>query len=98
MSEPMHIRALKLLPAWFVPHMIDSIGDFVFLLTTGDYVHFATISAIRQDVSRALWIDIMLARPPNQFTQDNLLGEAAARTGTASIRADQVVAALEPYS
>jgi hypothetical protein len=32
----MHIGAPKLLPAWFVGRMTDSIGDFAFLLTTGD--------------------------------------------------------------
>jgi len=99
----MHIGAPKLLPAWFVGRMTDSIGDFAFLLTTGDVVHFATITAIRQDVTGALWIDVMVSVPPKRVALVSHCGEergwlwrvAPQSADTASIRADQIVAAVD---
>jgi hypothetical protein len=51
-NKPMHVRAQQLLPSRFVGRMIDSIGDFAFLLTSGVTVHFATISAVTHGTRR----------------------------------------------
>jgi hypothetical protein len=86
--------------------MIDTIGDFAFLLTTGDVVHFATIAGVRQDVTGALWIDVMLTDPPVSMRneQQRRLWKVAAEPAdrgfdgvdvTATIRADHIVAAVD---
>jgi hypothetical protein len=99
-EAPMHLRAPKLLPAWFVHRMIDSIGDFAFLLTTGDVVNFMCIGAIRQDVTGELWIDVILnPKSPLENTAfwcAALIGGVDdANRGNASIQARHIVAAVD---
>jgi hypothetical protein len=99
-KKPMHVLAPKLLPAWFVTRMIDSIGDFAFLLTTGDVVHFVTINAIRQDVSGELWVDVALATkaPDQSGARHGWIWRRAAAGGgdiSASIQAAHIFAAVD---
>jgi hypothetical protein len=83
--------------------MIDSIGDFALLLSTGDVVHFVTIAAVCQDASGELWVDVVLnPKPREQGDGHRWLwrtalagGDDDDSRGNASIRATHIVAAVD---
>jgi hypothetical protein len=92
-----HIRnACRLLPAWFVPRMMDDCWSFALLLTTGHTVHITHITDVRMTAD-GLWLDVELAdRMPlqaNPATDRDILAPTS-RT-SASIYARHVVMAYE---
>src|SRR5438045_16375 len=61
MDEAIEIeRAAKLLPAWFVPRMMQDEWWFAFLMVSGDIIHFTSITGVHLGAD-GVWIDIELA-------------------------------------
>ena len=55
--EAMLQRARNLLPAWFIPRMMDDSWSFGLMLTTGVVVAIETINAVHQAADGSIWID-----------------------------------------
>jgi hypothetical protein len=81
--------AIALLPAWFVPRMMDDEWFFGLTLVTGKTLAISKIQAVHQDAEGSLWLDVTMLR--------DFVGYLNAPTSrlTASIRASSVVMAFE---
>lgn len=98
-NDPMY-EAQALLPAWFIPRMMTDTWTFGLLLTTGVTLVVETITCVHVDSTGALWLDVTMS--DNQFWSDihkergfkGMMTAPTSRT-TASVRADQIVAAFE---
>jgi len=86
----------KLLPAWFVPRMMDDEWSFGLLLVTGQVLHITHIGHVAQDAAGTIWIDAnMNDDPPFQAWKGMKDLTAPTSRRTISINAAHVVAAFE---
>ena len=53
-------NAKKILPAWFIPRMMDDVWYFGILLITGQVLAAQHIDSVSQAVNGDIWIDITL--------------------------------------
>jgi len=92
--------ACALLPAWFVPRMMQDDWLFALLLTNGYALVIATITAVSRAADGSIWLDVKLAEPSGKarlLPDKTPLKYLCAPTDrlTASINAAHVVAAFE---
>jgi hypothetical protein len=87
--------ALKLLPAWFVPRMMDDEWTFGLLLVTGHVLVIHHIDAVHEAANRTIWLDVrMCTVVGGPIAPLNYLFAPTERT-MASVNAAHVVAAFE---
>jgi hypothetical protein len=92
-------RDARLLPAWFVPRMMQDAWSFGLLLTTGHVLCIETIERIRQAADGSLWLDVSMIRDVSFLREIwgknlNLIGAPTDRL-TASVNAAHVIWAFE---
>jgi hypothetical protein len=87
-------RARTILPAWFVPRMMDDNWTFGLLLATGQTLVIHCIEEIVTDAQGDIWIDVSLASDKPLLDGENYLCAPTSRA-RASVRADKVVMAYE---
>ena len=85
-------RCRKLLPAWFVPRMMEDAWVFGLLLSTGKVLAIEHIDEVRQAADGSLWIGIDMCRDPaNAWAA---IHPPTSRT-RASVNVAHIVCALE---
>jgi hypothetical protein len=91
------IDAKRLLPAWFIPRMMDDCWSFGLLLITGHTLAIECIEAVHLAADGSLWIDVTMKTGEDVWLRDSpgrLLFAPTSRT-TASVNVAQIVAAFE---
>jgi len=95
-------EAKRILPAWFIPRMIDDSWHFGLLTTSGHIIEIECIYRVLQDANGGIWIDVALVEMNGHFFGDDKTSQSlgkrfAAPTGrhTASINVAHIVAAFE---
>lgn len=86
-------EACRLLPAWFVPRMIDDVWSFGLMMSTGVVIAVENITAVTQAANGDIWIDVTLQTAPGVSRDDAFT--APTSRATASINAQHIVAAYE---
>jgi hypothetical protein len=85
-------RCQKLLPAWFVPRMMDDTWVFGLLLSTGKVLAIEHIDEVHRAADGSLWIDVdMCGDPVDAWAA---LHAPTSRT-RASVNVAHIVCALE---
>ena len=90
-------RALKLLPAWFVPRMMDGTWCFGLVLSTGRTLAIENIYDVHQAADGSLWIEVRMSANCGHikdFGGHPVITAPTARDH-ASINASHVVMAFE---
>ncbi len=91
--------AIKLLPAWFVPRMMDDEWYFGLLLVTGHTLAISNIQEIHQDAGGNLWLDVTMLREfpwtCNPAIPTRKAMSAPTSRLTASVAAASIVLAFE---
>lgn len=93
------VRAVALLPAWFVPRMIMDEWHFGLMLTTGQVLCISRIDDVKQAADGSIWLDVTML--PDNFGSEHVYGRvmcpmvAPTHRLEASINAAHVVAAFE---
>jgi hypothetical protein len=90
-------RAARLLPAWFVPRMMNDVWAFGLLLTTGQILRITEILDVIQAADSSLWIDVTMDDTPagtDFWGKQNHLYAPTSRV-KASVNVAQIVAAFE---
>jgi hypothetical protein len=97
-------QAAKLLPAWFVPRMMQDEWVFGLLLITGQVLVIYNLSAVHQAADGTIWLDVQMEEKEKGRALEPELGDTPSRLNylfsptkrtTASINAAHVVAAFE---
>lgn len=87
----------QLLPAWFVPRMMDDVWSFGLLLTNGSILCITSIIGVHKDATGNIWLDVdMMEERP--FCAGHSTGPfmiAPTSRTTASVNATHIVAAFE---
>lgn len=90
-------QAEKLLPAWFIPRMMEDVWFFGLLLSDGTLACIETILEVRQAADGAVWLEVRLASEAGfgaERLQHRRLTAPTSRN-EASINAGHVMAAFE---
>jgi len=87
--------AEKLLPAWFIPRMMDDVWHFGLLLVTGHVMAVGHIDRVRAGEDGTVWIDATMEHGA-AWSHENLnFLEAPTSRLKVSVNASHVVAAFE---
>jgi hypothetical protein len=87
-------RARALLPAWFIPRMMEDAWSFAFLMVSGTYIHVEHIAAVHESAD-GLWLDVDLCTDqPRAFGHPAGVVAPTSRT-TASIAVRHIMLAFE---
>lgn len=90
-------KSTRLLPAWFVPRMMDDNWFFGLLLTTGQTLAISQIDGVCQAADGSIWLKVTMLDETYKHSVvhwENLIGAPTSRL-TASINAAHVVCAVE---
>jgi hypothetical protein len=93
-------RASRLLPAWFVPRMMDDTWSFALLTVSGQAILIDHIEAVHQAADGGLWLDVSLLESGSGWEESlcrmglQIITAPTDRT-TASINAAHIVTAFE---
>lgn len=97
MQEQDIAAAQALLPAWFVPRMMQEDWVYGLIMASGSIIAVERVTAVRQAVDGSLWLDVRLA-PADDYWSGNydpsVFGAPSARRH-ASINCTHVAAAFE---
>ena len=86
-------RCQQLLPAWFVPRMMDDTWVFGLLLSTGRVLAVEHIDEVHQAADGSLWVDVDMREGPVD-TWPTVIHAPTSRT-RASVNVAHIVCALE---
>jgi hypothetical protein len=90
--------SVSLLPAWFIPRMMDDTWSFGLLTTAGVIIAIHCIDRVYQDANSGLWIDVELQEKsmilPDHIAKARIFVAPTSRT-KASIQVSTIVAAFE---
>jgi len=89
-------RAKSLLPAWFVPRMMEDVWHFGLLMSDGTLISIETILSVAQAADGSIWLDVRLSEAA-PFAIENypkLLKSPTSRSD-ASINVCHIMAAFE---
>jgi hypothetical protein len=84
--------ASELLPAWFVPRMMDDVWQFGLMLTSGSTLGISQINRVIKDATGNLWIDATMLV---DGMGENVLTAPCPERPNISINAWHIVAAFE---
>jgi hypothetical protein len=89
-------RASQLLPAWFIPRMMEDVWSFGLLMSEGTLISIDTILDVHQAADGSIWLDVRLSEgiPFTIEKYPKLLKSPTSRTD-ASINARYTMAAFE---
>ena len=87
-------EATKLLPAWFIPRMMEDVWSFGLLMTTGVTIAIQQIRSVHQAADGSIWIDVILSDGDDPFDASGKFVAPTSRL-EASINTSHIVAAFE---
>lgn len=91
-----YMRAVKLLPAWFIPRMMQDDWYFALIMVNGDAVHCSRICDVSLAANGEIWLDVELLRDVPHLAIDERRNVFALTTRCyASLNAAHVMVALE---
>lgn len=86
----------EVLPAWFIPKMMDEGGLFAFILVSGQILAVDRIERVHLAADDSIWLDALLApRPAYAAYRGPMLFYAPAEGLSVSIQLSHVVAVFE---
>ncbi|MGE0082080.1 MAG: hypothetical protein AB7U81_12375 [Thiohalomonadaceae bacterium] len=97
MQEEDVAAAQALLPAWFVPRMMQEDWVYGFIMVYGSIIAVERVEAVRQAADGSLWLDVRLAPADDYWSghyDPSVFGAPSTRR-SASINCSHVAAAFE---
>jgi hypothetical protein len=89
-------RAIRLLPTWFVPRMMEDVWQFGLLMSDGTLICIQTILNVAQAADGSIWIDVRLSDvTPFTVEKHPRLLKAPTSRDEASINVHHIMAAFE---
>ncbi|MCI5160603.1 MAG: hypothetical protein D3917_00965 [Candidatus Electrothrix sp. AX5] len=95
-ENPNIAKATKLLPAWFIPRMMDDVWQFGILLSTNEVLAVEHIDDVHQASNGDIWIDVTMCTETVEYhgLAQNIITSPTSRP-KASINTSHIIAALE---